>query len=931
MDGAGDGGFKINIPENMIAPEDHDENFPDHDENQDPQPQTGGESDEEDEAYYENPTETIREIGSHSAMEGANKVIILQLKDTNYRLQVVLLEKLDELKKLTLEREQLGVQLYGLQQQLARIQMSLENAHNEYNTLVDSRLAEEEILKDVTKNNSEQQALYDEYKKQHKKHSSELEALNETIRQIEEYNEQVKSEIAISRRAAYKVEQNMQELEKQKESQDLFVDHYNRQTKKLLEQIELVRKQLDAQKKDTSDITTVIQDTVKELDLISTEKQQLMVQWKAALSGLSRRDEALAQATATLSAAESAVHDYDVEIEASRRELQKEQARHETLVNLRDRMENELQWVEDSLNKIKQERSQMQERYTLLSKSLAQTEAESKKLDSIAKQISNENESVIQNLQVVTQERQKMEEELQVLYSTFSNVNKAVSNLDKDQNKLLKMIHQKENEANEIENAIARTVVEKLNISAVNDQLKEQLDVVTKELKEKESLAAKYQLEIRQRNDEIEKKMYRVDRLNKKYEKMVESAGGEENLGPLENTIKNLNKEIENTTLECKELEREWLRRQTEMVTMSAECDALHEKNNEQQARVTVLTQQQLRLTKDLRELKSNLKVAKHVNADHQKDVSKLNALISENHEQESGLQAQNFVIEMDCVEELKEAERDCVALQTAIKDTKSAKATLLDEIVEMERQAMLWEKKIQLDKETRAALDPTVGVAESESMEKEIHRMDLRLEGLKREEQRLAAEMERAVLKRGTIASRYSGMKTVGEVKPKTVELSQANAKKKIAELKRESRIMAEETSQYVTMYEHKKQELQDMNYELERITASYGDTEEMCHQLQGNINDLLYQKQLNQERIAYRQKFCTRLREVSQQGVDIGQALQVERKLLASAQALDNVREIIEELQSSYPHLKEVLQRVLTMTNPDFEHIINATHDMQ
>ena len=41
--------------------------------------------------------------------------------------------------------------------------------------------------------------------------------------------------------------------------------------------------------------------------------------------------------------------------------------------------------------------------------------------------------------------------------------------------------------------------------------------------------------------------MYRVDRLNKKYEKMVESAGGEENLGPMENTIKNLNKQTEAT------------------------------------------------------------------------------------------------------------------------------------------------------------------------------------------------------------------------------------------------------------------------------------------------------------------------------------------------------------------------------------------------
>lgn len=80
------------------------------------------------------------------------------------------------------------------------------------------RLSEEELLKDVNKNNSEQMALSDEYKKQQKKHSQELDALNETIRQIEQYNEQVKSEIAISRRATYKVEQNIQELEKEKES-----------------------------------------------------------------------------------------------------------------------------------------------------------------------------------------------------------------------------------------------------------------------------------------------------------------------------------------------------------------------------------------------------------------------------------------------------------------------------------------------------------------------------------------------------------------------------------------------------------------------------------------------------------------------------------------------------------------------------------------
>lgn len=881
---------------------------------------------EEEDEYYENPVDVIREFGNNPLMERAQKALAVQLKEAQEKLKGQLYEKSEEIKRVTLERESLGVQLYGLQQQLARTQIMLENAHNEYNAIVDGRLKEEEMLRDISKNNAEQSALFEEYKKQEKKYSAELDALNETIRQIEKYNEDVKSEIAVTRRATYKAEQSMQQLEKQKEDQDTYVDSLNKQLNELKEQTTLFIKQYETQKQETTDANTVLKDTIRELELISSEKKQLMMQWKSALSGLSRRDEALAQASLTLAAAESAVHDYDVQIEASRRDLQREQAKHESLVNLRDRLENELAWVEDNLNKIKLERDQLQERYTLLNKSLLQTDAESKKLDTAAKQINGDTESVIQNIQVVTQERQKLEDELQLLYSTYSNTNKAVENLGKDQLKVLKQIHDKENEGSEIENDIARTKVERLNLSAFNDQLKEQLANATKETRDKEALVGKYQLEIRQRNDEVEKKMYRTDRLNKKYDKMVDSAGGEENLGPLENTIRNLEKEIDSTANECKELEREWLKKQTEMVALSADCDQVGEKNNEQQARLTILTQQQLRLTKDLRELKSNVKIAKQLNIDLQKDVSKLNSLISNNHEQESQLQATNFIIEVDCVEELKDAERECVALQSSINESRIAKSNLLDEIMEMERQALLWEKKIQLDKETREALDPSVGVKESESMERDIHRMSLRLESLRREQERLSIEMERAINKRGTIAVRYGKTQPVGvetsssvaSLKSKT-EMTQAAARKRIGVLKGEARALAEETSQYNSLFEEKKRQTQEVNDTLEQVTFQYGEMEEKCHALQGEINDLLYQKQLQQERIMYRQKYVNKLKEYTTSGgLDSSQSLQIERRVLSASQALDNVREIIADLQLSFPHMKEVLQRVDAMTDP-------------
>lgn len=878
----------------------------------------------EDDETNVDPAELIRDFSTHPLMKKAQIALTEQLKETQYRLQVELLDKEVELKTNTKEREIIGNQLYNLQQQLARAQITLESSGGEYTGLVDVRLQQENMLREINKSNVEQQAMLNEHKKQHTKYINELEAVNETIRQIEKYNEEMKSEIAITRRATYKTEQSMQELEKRRENQDFYVDNLNKQIRVLTEQIALHSTQLDAQKNETSDANALLQDTVRELQLIENEKKQLMTQWKSALTGLSRRDEALAQAQQTLAGAENAVHDYDVIIETSKREIQQAQAKHESLVNLRDRLENELQWVEETLTKIRTERDQLQERYMLLSKSLQQTDAEAKKLDLIAKQLGADADALLSALQIVTQERQKLEEEINTSQSTHSNVNKAILNLRKSQMKVLKNKHERENEAREIENEIARTKVDRMNITSMTDQLREQHSIAMKEIADKESMIAKYQLEIRQRNDEIEKKMYRVDRLNKKYEKMVESAGGEENLGPMENTIKQLNKETDGMLEECKDMEREWLRKQSDLVQVSSDNDGLTETNNEYQARVTILSQQQLRLLKDSRFVKTEVKVANQSNIDLQKDVAKLNILISANHEEEGNLQTSNFIIEKDCVEELKQMERDSITIQASITETKTTKSKLTDEILEMERQALLWEKKIQLDKETREALDPTVGQQETQTMEREIHRMELRLQALKREEERLSGEMERAIHKRAAISNRYSkasapppGPSSTSKGPP-VAELTQATSKKRIANLKKDSRSLLEETNSYNQQIEERKAQLHEMASELERMTTYYGEMEEMNHQLQGEINDILYQKQLNQERISYRQKFSKRLKEISQVGIDNSQSLQIERRLLSASQALENVKEIISDLQSSNPHLGNVLSRVLEMTDP-------------
>ena len=313
------------------------------------------------------------------------------------------------------------------------------------------------------------------------------------------------------------------------------------------------------------------------------------------------------------------------------------------------------------------------------------------------------------------------------------------------------------------------------------------------------------------------------------------------------------------------------------------------------------------------------VKIAQQSNTDSQKDVAKLNSLISQNHDAEKDLQSSNYVLEMEAVEELKEMERESIGLQASINEVSLDKAALLDEVLETERQALLWEKKIQLDKETREALDPTIGQLEVQTMEKEIHRMNLRYEALLREQERLSSEMERAILKRSTIALRYNmRSKEGGGASNAKQELTQSTIKKKIASLKKEGRSLAEDCLRYDAAVEQKRAETSEMTSELERLGQEFGAYEESNANIQGAINDLMYQKQLRQERISYHQKYLKRLREVTSSGIDSTQVLAVERKLLSASQALDNVKSIIMEMQTVHPHLSEVLDLVATMTDP-------------
>merc|ERR1711920_1181218 len=124
----------------------------------------------------------------------------------------------------------------------------------------------------------------------------------------------------------------------------------------------------------------------------------------------------------------------------------------------------------------------------------------------------------------------------------------------------------------------------------------------------------------------------------------------------------------------------------------------------------------------------------------------------------------------------------------------------------------LLWERKISLEKEMQEALDPNIGQADSAAMKKEIHRMELRLEQLKRRQEQMIMEMERAIHKRDAIALKYEP-----KAKKNKQDTTAANLKRQIQSLKNNLRLCTQANTDIEGKIGNVEQELEQLTKTIE------------------------------------------------------------------------------------------------------------------
>lgn len=214
----------------------------------------------------------------------------------------------------------------------------------------------------------------------------------------------------------------------------------------------------------------------------------------------------------------------------------------------------------------------------------------------------------------------------------------------------------------------------------------------------------------------------------------------------MEAIINNLVRELQRKDVESKDLQRHWINLQTELVARQKENSELSEHHARLSSHFSVLFQKKAALQKSLDcETKEVFQSCCHAyltvgmtthvcvcflnifalewavqypqiatierQMNHaNKDMTRLNSLISSNTEIAASLEDKHFHLEHAVMAELKDQEATAKQLECSIEESTAHKKELLSQVLDTERQIMLWERKLQLDREMQQLLDPSVG-----------------------------------------------------------------------------------------------------------------------------------------------------------------------------------------------------------------------------
>jgi chromosome segregation ATPase len=343
-------------------------------------------------------------------MQRVQEALRSQLQRTKERVRDELLQHEEELRKVRSEREEMGLKLFGLQQQLANVQSNFHKANETYQTLLNSRDENDGLI-------VQYKMALETYAKEVKDLAAhnvvaqtELHRTHTAAAQAKDHNEAIKGDISVARRIAQKTEQDTKELEKGKNAQDLYILSLTERIRPLEEEINVTTRQIETQKGQTFDLRQMIKETSAEFDALGMDTKQILQQWKTSVVALQLRDEGLMAARAALKTIQDETKEIARELSQSQREVVVLTQRKADLIAAGTRQDNESKYLDGLINAIQAEQDIMAQKYESNSKSIVASNDDENRLAMELKKVRGEIATIEQKIKLVDSDRVRLEQ-----------------------------------------------------------------------------------------------------------------------------------------------------------------------------------------------------------------------------------------------------------------------------------------------------------------------------------------------------------------------------------------------------------------------------------------------------------------------------------------------------------------------------------------
>ncbi|NWS75678.1 CCD40 protein, partial [Crotophaga sulcirostris] len=704
-------------------------------------------------------TEPIVLDAEHPLMQRFQAALKNDLTKQIEKVNVELQELRMATKKSKIQREELGLILYGEQQQLAQLQMALEKSHECCSQAATARQQLEEELeglrlayKKICQNRD------DEYQKVSAM-QTQVENLALHLFYMQNMDKDMHHDILLMKQATKKVEAQKVQAEVEKKKQDLLVDRLTRKAYELQEQISLFEAQLVAQAEDTHVTRQAVNEASMEVQAINMEKKQLISHWNSSLIGMKQRDEAYIAAQELLSKYRHDLKSLEMDIDGCRKSIRKEEERNELLVTTLSRLQNDANTTKKLIAQCLSKQEALKVEHGTYTRILQETDQTLNRTKKDQAALLNESLSLRRDIQKETDAEVQKENEIMAKLQDQMMSSKAAKHFSQ----LAAKLHQRKKDLelhhSKVENDIVQVVLNTTHTNCRLTVLQNTLCELDKEIKNVRDLIHRKESEIAKCNLLTENKRKALRQFNKRLEVILSQQDGQE-LGPLEIEINRLTKEIEEYSSKVTTLQKYWLDLQKELMKLTHEREEQVASLDMLKKQITIMQQKKVRTENEIQQETKEQKDIKRHMRNMTNDLVKLNVLINKNNSSFEELHFGNIITQNEFVRSLKAAEKESLEMQEKHSQLTKENERLRNSLVEAEQKIMLWERKIQLTKEMRAAVDSEKGQEEIQAMRSEIRRMQVRYDQLMKRQKKLVHDMEASVSRREMIAIRGEGQK---------------------------------------------------------------------------------------------------------------------------------------------------------------------------